>query len=298
MTGALPFVTALTITYRQPERAIVTVRSLLEQDYPTDRFEVIVLDDGSDDDTGARLVELMHRHPVATVLIGCRHERHYMSAARWNRCVVAGSDHTSVFVQVDDVVARPDLIREHVKWHADDTLRVVTGAKFEGAAPTFELTACRRAALAVDGGPRRGIPASAVWGASLSYPAALCRAAGVGGPYDEQMEGWGFHEVELALRFEAMGAELVYDPACGVFHLVHTAAEESYRGLDRAAETPESSAVWRTSSTSTGSTSSPDGDQRSTRARATASAVIPASATAVSVGLHAVAVGITFGPAT
>lgn len=236
MSEELPFVTALTITYRQPDRAVATVGSLLEQDYPTHRFEVIVLDDGSDDDTGARLAELMHRHPVPTVLIGCRHERHYMSAARWNRCVVAASAETSLFVQVDDVVAPPDLIWEHVKWHMNGTLRVVTGAKFEGEALTFELAACRRAALAVDGGPRRGIPASAVWGASLSYPAALCRASGAGGPYDEEMEGWGFQEVELALRFEAMGAELVYDPACGVFHPEHTAQEEAYRGLDRAAE--------------------------------------------------------------
>jgi glycosyltransferase involved in cell wall biosynthesis len=236
MTDELPFVTALTITYRQPERAVVTVRSLLEQEYPTDRFEVVVLDDGSGDDTGARLLELMHHHPVATVLIGCRHERHYMSAARWNRCLAAASDHTSVFVQVDDIVARPDLIREHVKWHADGTSRVVTGAKFEAATLTFAPAACRRATLAVNGGPRRGIPASAVWGASLSYPALLCRSAGLGGPYDEQMEGWGFQEVELALRFVAMGAELVYDPACGVYHAEHTAAEEGYRGLDRSAE--------------------------------------------------------------
>lgn len=236
MTDDLPFVTALTITYRQPERALATVRSLLAQDYPPHRFEVIVLDDGSDDDTGARLVELMHRHPVATVLIGCRHERHYMSASRWNRCIVAASDQTAVFVQVDDVVAPRRLIREHVKWHAGATPRVVTGAKFEGRVTTFELGTCRRAALAVHGGPRLGIPASAVWGASLSFSADLCRASGRVGPYDEQMEGWGFHEVELALRFQAMGAELVYDPACGVFHADHTSAEETYRGLDRAAE--------------------------------------------------------------
>ncbi len=236
MTDAWPFVTAFTITYRQPERALATVRSLLEQDYPKHRFEVVVLDDGSDDKTGSLLVGLMHHHPVTTVLIGCRHTQNYMSAARWNRCIAAASNDTSIFVQVDDIVARPDLIREHTKWHADGATRVVSGAKFEGEAPTFELAACRRAGLASDGGPRRGIPASAVWGASLSYPSVLCRDLGASGPYDEEMEGWGFQEIELALRFQAMGAELVYDPACGVFHPFHTAAEEAYRGLNRAAE--------------------------------------------------------------
>lgn len=236
MSARLPFVTVYTITYRQPDRVIATVRSLLDQDYPRDRFEVVVLDDGSDDETGARVAAEMHTHSVTTLLVGCRHERHYMSAARWNRCVAAADPRATVLVQVDDVVARPDLLRRHAAWHADGLMRVVTGAKFEGPEPTYDLATCQRGALALAGGARRRVPASAMWGASLGLPAAACRAMGPEGPYDVTMEGWGFHEVELALRLEQMGAELVYDPACGVLHRDHNDGEEAYRGIDRTTE--------------------------------------------------------------
>jgi glycosyltransferase involved in cell wall biosynthesis len=239
VSAPLPFVTVYTITYRQPARVVATVRSLLDQDYPHDSFEVVVLDDGSDDETGERLADAMHTHPVTTVLVGCRHERHYMSASRWNRCVAAADPRASVLVQVDDVIARPDLLRRHAAWHADGRLRVVTGAKFEGPDPTYDLATCVRSALSIDGGARRGVPASAIWGASLSLPAAACRAMGADGPYDESMEGWGFHEVELALRLEQAGAELVYDPACGVLHRDHGDEEEAYRGIDRTTEVAE-----------------------------------------------------------
>jgi hypothetical protein len=56
-------------------------------------------------------------------------------------------------------------------------------------------------------------------------------------PYDERMTGWGWHEIELAYRMERAGAELVYDPAAGVYHQLHEAATEvTRRGFQRAEE--------------------------------------------------------------
>jgi len=44
---ALPTFSVVIPTYRRPERLVACLRSLAALDYPRDRFEVIVVDDGS-----------------------------------------------------------------------------------------------------------------------------------------------------------------------------------------------------------------------------------------------------------
>ena len=77
---------------------------------------------------------------------------------------------------------------------------------------------------------------AAVWGASLSFSKRTMTAVydpPYDLPYDERMSGWGFHEIEIALRMQKAGANIVYDPSAGVFHQNHTVATELRRGLNR-----------------------------------------------------------------
>ncbi|MCI0560427.1 MAG: hypothetical protein MN733_18225, partial [Nitrososphaera sp.] len=118
----------------------------------------------------------------------------------------------------------------------DDWL--VTGAKFEADSLTWKLSKCRRRSLAGPNGTASEIFAcKAVWGASLSFNArSMSRVIHPPHdiPYDERMVGWGYHEVEFAMRMQKMGARLAYDPAAGVFHQNHVRATEETRGLRRA----------------------------------------------------------------
>jgi glycosyltransferase involved in cell wall biosynthesis len=231
----VPFVTLFTITYNQRELVLRTVEDAYRQEYPRDRFEVVVLDDGSSDGTTAALQAFAAGTAWPLKILGTEHESHYQSARRWNQCIEASSPRTEVFVQVDDVRLRPDFLRQHVKWHARG-MYLVAGAKFEGSAETWELSACARARLAGPaGGWQTDIPATAVWGASMSYPRSILAAAcGLPQerPFDEAMSGYGHHEVEFALRLQRAGARTVYDPAAGVFHRDH-APNEPERGLKR-----------------------------------------------------------------
>jgi glycosyltransferase involved in cell wall biosynthesis len=234
-------VTAYTITYRQPDRLALTLRDLLAQDYPLDRFEIVVLDDGSGDETQDVLAARRSASPVPLRVLSVEHERDYHSSRRWNQCIAAASPATAVFVQFDDVRLRPDFLRRHVGWHLDGVRRLISGAKFEGpgAEPVWRLDACRRRAVSPDGG---AAPCNylAIWGASLSFGRELMASvvsAPHDNPYDERMTGWGWHEVELAYRMERAGAELVYDPAAGVYHQLHAPDRElRERRLDREAE--------------------------------------------------------------
>lgn len=229
-------VTVFTITYRQRDKVLQLIEDLARQDYPADRFEVVVLVDDGKDGTFDAVQSASASAPYTLRSLLREHEADYMNAKRWNECIAAADPSSKVFIQVDDVRVRPDFLRQHLKWHQlADT--IVTGAKFEGDEPTWDLAACRRSHLAGPEGEARPVSAwTAAWGASLSYPCALVEAVTARPsdlPFDERMTGWGLHEVEMVYRMTLAGGTLVYDPAAGVFHQNHTAISEATRGIDR-----------------------------------------------------------------
>lgn len=232
-------VTAFTITYGQREKVLALLGDLARQDHPAELLEVVVLDDGSPDGTVDAVERVAAQLPYRMIVLRREHEDDYLSARRWNECIAAASTESQIFVQLDDVRVRPDLISRHVGWHSDGRLRVVTGAKFEGGSETWELPNCRRHSLAgSDGGARETTAWTAAWGASLSYSRELVEkldASSHERPFDEHMTGWGFHEVEFVYRAMRTGAVLVYDPAVGVFHQDHTPDNDQGRAIDHAA---------------------------------------------------------------
>ena len=230
-------VTLYTITYNQCEILTTTILGLFDQDYPSDQYELVILNDGSDDDTLATLHALKQNSPVPMLVLDCAHEADYLSAKRWNQCIAAASPASQAFIQIDDVRVRPDFIRQHMKWHEQNPWLIVTGAKYEGPTETWDLSSCRRASLAGPNGEANETAFfTAVWGASLSFSRQLMERVyrpPYELPYDERMSGWGFHEVELAYRMEKAGAKMVYDPAAGVFHKDHSPESEARRKLNR-----------------------------------------------------------------
>ena len=230
-------VSIYTITYNQCEIVKRTILGIFNQNYPPDQYEIVVLNDGSNDNTLETLEILALESPVPMVVLSCEHEADYMSAKRWNQCIATSSPQTEVFIQIDDVCLRPDFIRQHVKWHTEDPNILVTGAKFEGQKETWDLSSCRRRHLAALGGKANEIEFfTAVWGASLSFSRSLLERIYQPPfelPYDERMIGWGFHEVEFAFRMMKAGARIIYDPASGVFHQDHTVETETLRKLNR-----------------------------------------------------------------
>jgi glycosyltransferase involved in cell wall biosynthesis len=230
-------VSIYTITFNQRERLAQTLDALFRQDYPKNLYQIIVLDDGSTDGTGDLLENLAANSPVELIRLACAREGDYLSAKRWNQCLGACSAQSEALIQIDDVVTRPDFIRQHVKWHVKTGDFLVTGSKFEGDEETWDLSSCVRNSLAGPGGVAAPVASfTAVWGASLSFSRRMLERVYSPPhdiPYDERMRGWGFHEVELAFRLQSAGARIIYDPAAGVFHRNHNAESEGRRGLDR-----------------------------------------------------------------
>ena len=59
----LPLVSALTPVYNYGRYLARTLDSALEQDYPADRLEIVIVDDGSTDETPDVIAEYEAKHP-------------------------------------------------------------------------------------------------------------------------------------------------------------------------------------------------------------------------------------------
>lgn len=237
MSTTQHFVSIFTITYNQKERVVLTVESMLRQDYPKDRYEIIVLDDGSTDGTEEPMQALAQKYAPAVKYLRHEHKADYMNALRWNQAIEAVRSETQIIIQVDDILARPDFIKQHIKWHTQNKDYLVTGAKFEADEETYDLNTCKRVSLAGKNGEAKAITVyKAVWGASMSYTKKMIEKVSClpyDKPYDERMVGWGYHEVEFAYRMRENGATIIYDPSAGVFHKNHEQCIELKRGIDR-----------------------------------------------------------------
>jgi glycosyltransferase involved in cell wall biosynthesis/peptidoglycan/xylan/chitin deacetylase (PgdA/CDA1 family) len=100
---------------------IQTLKSLADQDFPTSRFEVIVVIDGGTDDSDAALKALPL--PVALHVI---HQSHQGQAAARNRGVALASGTWILFLN-DDMECPPDLLTRHVALHQQQPGGVVFG---------------------------------------------------------------------------------------------------------------------------------------------------------------------------
>lgn len=62
LAGEPPFVSIMVPAHNEAKVIVPTVRSLLELDYPHDRYEIIVINDNSSDDSKKRLEELQQKY--------------------------------------------------------------------------------------------------------------------------------------------------------------------------------------------------------------------------------------------
>lgn len=60
LTEALPFVSVIIPVYNDPKRIGITIEALLNQTYPSEKYEIIIVDNGSDDNTK----ETVKKYPV------------------------------------------------------------------------------------------------------------------------------------------------------------------------------------------------------------------------------------------
>jgi GT2 family glycosyltransferase len=209
---ALPSITVVTPTFNRRCSVTRLLDGLSRQTYPVEGFEVIVVDDGSTDDTRAyvggrqtpfalRIVQQSHGGPAAARNLGVLHARGPI-----------------VLFLDDDVVPAADLVERHVSCHQANPGTVVIGAMLpprdwpRPAWVRWEEEKLERQYRAI-------LEGNQACGARQFYTANASLRR------DQLLDAGGFdrsfaraEDVELAYRLHQGGARFVFEPHAVVHH--------------------------------------------------------------------------------
>ena len=221
-------------TFRRPEALHKTLTALLALDYPRDRYELIVVDDGADDAT-AKIVYAFGDRGVSVMLAA--QLRRGAASARNRGARLAGSDWL-LFCD-DDIITPPSHLAGHRDAHACHPHALVAG--------TFELAPSAVAILRATPFGRYRIELehrflAEVPGESLDGDSHRVRVPGVSaanlsmrrdffwtiGGFDEEFPLAGAEDQDLSLRARAADAVLVLDPNIPCFHNDHYLSRRAY----------------------------------------------------------------------
>jgi GT2 family glycosyltransferase len=208
------------------------LESLVGQDYPADRFEILAVDNGSTDDTKAVIEAAQAAHPGCALRYVLEPEPGLLSGRHRGASEAQGS--ILVFVD-DDIVAHPHWLAEVVAGFDDPDVHCVGGrshALYKGEPPAWiERFWARRDderwlgyLSLIDLGERsKDVDPMFVWG--LNFAVRKSTFFDVGGTHPDcipkslqRYQGDG--ETGLSLRLKARGLKARYQPGARVWHVI------------------------------------------------------------------------------
>lgn len=232
-----------------------TVAALVAQDHPADRLQVVVADDGSEEDVPGALADLQDRLDLRI-----QRREHAGYGAGQARNLGASVARGDVLVFVDaDCVPDPSLVSRHARWHTEVDNLVVIGARHGVDTSTLEVADLADGSVdlrARVAGPRRA-PGEELgpsdWRGLLYRRTARLRRGdeafrslvssnfsvrretflSVGG-FDPAFTRWGGEDTELGWRLFVDGCFFLPDDDAIVFHqLQEDAGAEGWREESR-----------------------------------------------------------------
>ncbi|GAA3345428.1 glycosyltransferase family 2 protein [Amorphoplanes nipponensis] len=136
--GIEPTVAIIVPAYNESEAVSRTIHSCLALDYPRDKIEIVVINDGSSDDTWERMQEAAAQYPpgaVRCIDLG----RNMGKRAAMAAGIRATSSEILVFVDSDSMPAQ-DAITKLVQGFADEKVGAISGLTYVRNADTNSLT--------------------------------------------------------------------------------------------------------------------------------------------------------------
>ena len=213
-------------TYNRLRVLARTLPTVLDQDFPADNWEVVVVVDGSTDGTAEYLRRICAPCPLRVV-----EQANAGSSAARNVGAAAARGEILLYIDDDDRCPR-DLVSAHVRAHGSGSRRVVFGPiRVAPESPRNlatdwikEWTAEYVDELLSNGGPRSRYK---VWiTPNYSLPRELFLE--IGG-YDERLTFPGSEDTDFTLRLFEAGCEIAFAPEAGVYQLYSKTPEQLVR---------------------------------------------------------------------
>jgi glycosyltransferase involved in cell wall biosynthesis len=204
----MPSFTVVLPTYNRCEIVEETLRRLVAQDYPKDRYEILVVDNSSDE-TPDMVERLSADSPVALRVM---RDSHRLPAVKRNEALDAAACELILYVN-DDLWVGPDFLTEHARTHlAHDGQIAVLGHCRQS--PQMEQTPFIEfyepfAYHLIDersGGP---LGYRFFWSMNISLPVAVMRERNF--RFHEDWREIGHEDLELGWRWTQAGYSIYYN---------------------------------------------------------------------------------------
>jgi glycosyltransferase involved in cell wall biosynthesis len=205
----LPSFSIILPTYNRCDVVEETLRRFLAQDYPRDRFEILVCDN-SCDDTPAMVVALAAETTVPLRLLSSD-ER--LPAVKRNQGLREATGDLVLFMN-DDVWVRPDFLREHARVHAAHAEPVAVLGLVEQSPkmPSTPFIEWYQPFAYDEIADRAEQPVSYRhhWSMNLSHPRQVLLDRNL--LFHEDWAHIGHEDVELGYRWTRAGYDVIYNP--------------------------------------------------------------------------------------
>jgi glycosyltransferase involved in cell wall biosynthesis len=232
-----PLASVIMPTFNQKDFLQITLDSFTYQEGFRGAWEVILVDDGSEDGTSQMIDDY-----VAPYQMTCIHCSHRGRAAARNTGLKNARGEIIIFCDSDRAVGNK-FIKSHLQAHTEHPTSIVVGDVWE---LYFSNVEAKRQALQADlerdferfgrfarrpyyakivyemfgkdGLTQYAMPWIAFFSGNISVPASHLR---LGTAFDEQFVEWGFEHFELGYRLYKAGLTYVYAPQARNYHFAH-----------------------------------------------------------------------------
>ncbi len=178
------------------------LEACFEQTVADDDYEVVIVNDGSTDETARVIEQARSRAPVRFIAISQSNAG--LARAR-NVGIAQASGERIIFID-DDVLPVPNFVEEHLRGHARHPQAIVRGAVIKTQSfdalppPIYSL---------------RDFSANYFWTSNVSVPLHRLRAVGA---FNEEFAEYGWEDIELGLRLRFAGVRSVFNKKAIAFH--------------------------------------------------------------------------------
>lgn len=205
-------------TYKRPHLLARVLEACFDQTLAPDQFEVVLVNDGSPDDT-PEVIERMR--PLAPCRFEVIHQQNAGLAKGRNAGIARSRGARIAFID-DDVLPTPVFAAEHLRSddaHGDVIVRgaVINTESFDRLPPPMWTFA--------------NYSANYFWTSNVSVRRA--RLDRVGGTFDDAFSEYGWEDIELGMRFRDIGTKAVFNKRAVAFHYKPRPAGTNVAGMLR-----------------------------------------------------------------
>jgi GT2 family glycosyltransferase len=173
-----------------------------EQSAPSETYEVVLVNDGSTDDTPAVIARAQSRATCAFTVINQPNS----GLAKGRNAGIAHANGERIIFIDDDVLPLPNFVAEHLRSHDAHPLAIVRGAAInvenfdELPPPIWTL---------------KDYSGNFFWTTNVSVPLKTIRA--IGG-FNENFAEYGWEDIDVGLRLRFAGVKAVFNKDALVYH--------------------------------------------------------------------------------